>query len=231
MRSPRVWLAAAWSLFQLYTAYAGLFDLLIQLPVHVALAVALGFLTDSVPDSPARAAAPGARRARRGLDALCALLGGACGAYYLWHHQRLVTRMATVDDLPPTDVAVGVLFLLLLLEASRRHIGLALPALALAFVAYAFVGPWLPGFLSHGGETALMLVDAQMFATGGVFGIPTLVSATFIYLFVLFGGVMSHGGLLRFFTDAALAVAGHTRGGAGKVAVISSGLFGTVNGS
>jgi TRAP transporter 4TM/12TM fusion protein len=103
--------------------------------------------------------------------------------------------------------------------------------LALAFVAYAFVGPWLPGFLSHGGEGVLKLIDQQTLTTGGIFGIPTLVSATFIYLFVVFGGAMSHGGLLRFFTDAALAVAGGTRGGAGKVAVISSGLFGTVNGS
>src|SRR5206468_12447471 len=77
----------------------------------------------------------------------------------------------------------------------------------------------------------MTLVDGQMFTTGGVFGVPTLVSATFIYLFVIFGGVMSYGGLLRFFTDAALAVAGASRGGAGKVAVISSGLFGTVNGS
>ncbi len=231
MRSPRLWLAAAWSLFQLYTAWAGLFDLLIQLPVHVAFAVALGFLTEPVPESAARAATAAARRVRRGLDAGCALLTGGCAAHYLWHHERLVARMAMVDDLPPADVAVGVLFLVLLLEASRRHIGPALPALALAFVGYAFAGPWLPGFLSHGGERARALVDAQMFTTGGVFGIPTLVSATFIYLFVLFGGVMAHGGLLRFFTDAALAVAGHTRGGAGKVAVISSGLFGTVNGS
>jgi TRAP transporter 4TM/12TM fusion protein len=70
-----------------------------------------------------------------------------------------------------------------------------------------------------------------MLTTQGVFGVPTLVSATFIFLFVVFGSVMSHGGLLRFFTDGALAVAGGTTGGAGKVAVISSGLFGTVNGS
>jgi TRAP transporter 4TM/12TM fusion protein len=234
LRSPRLWLAAAWSLFQLYTAHAGLFDLLIQLPVHVAFAVALGFLTEPLPDSPAQAAAAPtrrARRARRALDVACALLAGACAVHYLWHHQRLVTRMAMVDELPAADLAVGLLFLLLLLEVARRHIGPALPALALGFVGYAFAGPWLPGFLSHGGERPLTLVDAQMFTTAGVFGIPTLVSATFIYLFVLFGGVMSHGGLLRLFTDAALAVAGHTRGGAGKVAVISSGLFGTVNGS
>ena len=121
-------------------------------------------------------------------------------------------------------------FTLLLLEAARRHIGPALVILALAFIAYSFAGPWLPGFVSHGGESFLQLVDQQMFTTQGVFGVPTLVSATFIYLFVVFGGVMAYGGLLRFFTDGALAVAGASRGGAGKVAVISSGLFGTVNG-
>ncbi|PYN38669.1 MAG: C4-dicarboxylate ABC transporter [Candidatus Rokuibacteriota bacterium] len=231
MEAARVGLAAAWTIFQLYTAQAGLYDLLIQLPVHVGFAVALAFLTGPIPESAARAAARSGRTRRRWPDALAALLALACAAYYVAHNARLASRMAMVDGLPTTDLAVGVLFVLLLLEAARRHIGPALVVLAVAFVVYAFAGPWLPGFLSHGGESFMTLVDGQMFTTGGVFGIPTLVSATFIYLFVVFGGVMSHGGLLRFFTDAALAVAGGTRGGAGKVAVISSGLFGTVNGS
>ena len=231
MEAARVGLAAAWTIFQLYTAQAGLYDLLIQLPVHVGFAVALAFLTGPIPESAARAAARSGRTRRRWPDALAALLALACAAYYVAHNARLASRMAMVDGLPTTDFAVGVLFVLLLLEAARRHIGPALVVLAVAFVVYAFAGPWLPGFLSHGGESFMTLVDGQMFTTGGVFGIPTLVSATFIYLFVVFGGVMSHGGLLRFFTDAALAVAGGTRGGAGKVAVISSGLFGTVNGS
>ena len=231
MDAARVGLAAAWTIFQLYTAQAGLYDLLIQLPVHVGFAVALAFLTGPIPESAAGAAARSGRTRRRWPDALAALLALACAAYYVAHNARLASRMAMVDGLPTTDLAVGVLFVLLLLEAARRHIGPALVVLALAFVVYAFAGPWLPGFLSHGGESFMTLVDGQMFTTGGVFGIPTLVSATFIYLFVVFGGVMSHGGLLRFFTDAALAVAGGTRGGAGKVAVISSGLFGTVNGS
>ena len=229
--SPRAWLAAAWSLFQLYTAQAGLYDLLIQLPVHVAFAVALGFLTLPTPDSPEAAARLRAQTPRRWLDGLGALLALACAAHYLVHNERLTTRMAMVDDPQTIDVVVGVLFTLLLLEAARRHIGPALVVLALAFVVYAFAGPWLPGFLSHGGEAFLKLVDQQTLTTGGIFGIPTLVSATFIYLFVVFGSVMSHGGLLRFFTDGALAVAGGTRGGAGKVAVITSGLFGMVNGS
>jgi len=223
LRLPRMWLAAVWTLFQLYTAWAGIFDLLIQLPVHVAFATALGFLT------PAGERAPGP--ARRALDGLAALLALACAVYYIACNERLVSRMAMVDDPRALDVVVGVLFAVLLLEASRRHIGDALVVLALAFVVYAFAGPWLPGFLSHGGVTALKLVDQQMLTTGGIFGIPTLVSATYIFLFVAFGAVMSAGGLLRFFTDFGLAIAGSTQGGAGKVCVISSGLFGTVNGS
>jgi TRAP transporter 4TM/12TM fusion protein len=234
LRSPRAWLAAAWSLFQLYTAQAGLYDLLIQLPVHVAFAVALGFLTPPTPDSPEaaeRLRTLGRSRWRRGLDGFGALLALACALHYVVHNERLASRMAMVDDPRAIDVVVGVLFAALLLEASRRHIGGALVVLALAFIAYAFVGPWMPGFLSHGGEGFLKVVDHQTLTTGGIFGIPALVSATFIYLFVIFGAVMSHGGLLRLFTDGALAVAGATRGGAGKVAVITSGLFGMVNGS
>jgi TRAP transporter 4TM/12TM fusion protein len=231
VRSLRVWLAALWSLFQLYTAYAGLYDLLIQLPVHVAFAVALGFLTAPMAESEAQAAKLAARRPKRWLDVTLAVLALACAAHYVAHNDRLASRMAMVDDPARLDVVVGVLFTVLLLVAAWRHIGPALVILALAFIVYAFVGPWLPGFLSHGGETFLKLIDMQMLTTQGVFGIPTLVSATFIYLFVVFGSVMAYGGLLRFFTDGALAVAGGSRGGAGKVAVISSGLFGTVNGS
>ena len=223
LRSPRAWLAILWSLFQLYTAKQGTFDLLVQLPVHVAFAIALGFL---VPPSAASLS-----RWRHAADLACAVLALACAAHYLVHHGRLVSRMAMVDDPQRLDVVVAVLFVALLLEVSRRHIGAALVILALVFMAYAFVGPWLPGFLGHGGVTPLKFIDLLMLTTEGVFGIPTLVSATFIFLFVLFGAVMAKGGLLQFFTDLALAVAGATRGGAGKVAVIASGLFGMVNGS
>ena len=231
LKSPRVLLAIAWSVFQLYTAYAGLYDLLIQLPVHVAFATALGFLTEPTPDSTEAAEARRRRRPRRRLDGALAGLALLCAAHYVWHNGRLASRMAMVEAPLLTDVAVGMLFTVLLLWASWRHIGPSLVVLALAFVVYAFVGPWLPGFLAHGGESFLTLVDQQTLTTQGIFGIPALVSATFIFLFVVFGSVMSHGGLLRCFTDGALAVAGGTRGGAGKVAVISSGLFGMVNGS
>ena len=231
LRAPRVWLGIVWSLFQLYTAYAGMFDLLLQLPVHVAFAVALGFLTEPTAESAEQAEKARRRRARPWLNGALAMLAVLCAAHYIWHNERLASRMAMVDDPERLDVVVGVLFALLLLEATRRHTGPGLVVMALLFIAYAFVGPALPGFLSHGGETFTKLVDQQLFTTQGIFGIPTIVSATFIYLFIVFGNVMDHGGILRFFTDGSLAVAGGSRGGAGKVAVISSGLTGTVNGS
>jgi TRAP transporter 4TM/12TM fusion protein len=231
LRAPRVWLGIVWSLFQLYTAYAGMFDLLIQLPVHVAFAVALGFLTEPAAESAEQAEKTRRRRPRPWLNGALALLAVVCAAHYIWHNERLASRMAMVDDPERLDMVVGVLFALLLLEATRRHTGPGLVVMALIFIAYAFVGPGLPGFLSHGGETFTKLVDQQLFTTQGIFGVPTIVSATFIYLFIVFGNVMDYGGILRFFTDGSLAVAGSSRGGAGKVAVISSGLTGTVNGS
>src|SRR5882762_2542079 len=104
-----------------------------------------------------------------------------CAAHYVWHNGRLASRMAMVEDPLMTDVAVGILFTVLLLWASWRHIGPSLVVLALAFVVYAFVGPWLPSFLAHGGESFLTLVDQQTLTTQGIFGIPALVSATFIF--------------------------------------------------
>lgn len=218
--TPRALVAVAWSAFQIYTVAAGMFDLLIQLPLHVAFAVTLAFLTPR----------KGGIRAPW-VDGGAALLTAATAVYFITEHQRLVTRMPFVDDPSPLDTVVGCLFLVLLLEASRRFVGAALTGLALAFAAYAFLGPWLPGFLGHGGTAFSRFLDQQVLSTEGVFGIPALVSATYIYLFILFGTFMSRVGLIRFFTDLALAVAGWSRGGAAKVAVISSGLLGTINGS
>lgn len=218
--TPRALAAVAWSIFQIYTVAAGMFDLLIQLPVHVAFAVVLAFLT------PRREGEPVGW-----MNGAAALLGAATGVYYIVENPRLVTRMPFVDEPALADVLVGCLFLALLLEACRRFVGAGLTVLTLGFVAYAFVGPWLPGFLRHGGTAFSRFLDQQVLSTEGVFGIPALVSATYIYLFVFFGTFMTRVGLIRFFTDLALALAGWSRGGAGKVAVISSGLLGMINGS
>lgn len=217
---PRALVAIAWSVFQIYTVAAGMFDLLIQLPIHVVFAMTLAFLT------------PRREGAKVGWgNGVAALLSAGTGVYYIVENPRLVTRMPFVDEPGRLDVIIGCVFLLLLLEASRRLVGMGLTLLSIAFIVYAFVGPWLPGFLGHGGTRFSRFLDQQVLSTEGVFGIPALVSATYIYLFILFGTLMSRVGLIRFFTDLALAVAGWTQGGAAKVAVISSGLFGMINGS
>src|SRR3989442_14220957 len=102
MRSARLAVAALWTLFQLYTAWAGMFDLLVQLPVHVAFAVALGWLT------PAAASEP--RRARRALHGLAPLLALASAGYYNGHNERLPSRLALVDGPSRADVGVGRVF-------------------------------------------------------------------------------------------------------------------------
>ena len=208
----------------------GMFDLLIQLPVHVAFAVALGFL----PSRPRVGRAGGKARRRRPRLARRRprAAGLLCAAHYVWTtppglahghggRSRSAWTWSSASSSPP-----------LLLEAARRHTGAALVILALVFVAYAFVGPWLPGFLGPRRRHGLKLVDQQMLTTEGIFGIPTLVSATFIYLFVRLR--RRHAPRRPAAASSPtwpLAVAGASRGGAGKVAVISSGLFGMVNGS
>jgi len=113
----------------------------------------------------------------------------------------------------------------------RRSIGLALPVTALAFIAYGFLGPYLPGFLNHRGMSLELILDQTYLTTEGIFGIPLGVSATYVILFVIFGAFLEKSGAGQFFMNFANALMGRSRGGPGKVAVVSSSLFGTISGS
>ena len=129
------------------------------------------------------------------------------------------------------DVIVGGLGILLVIEATRRVVGLPMVTVVLFFLAYAFLGPYMPGVLAHRGLSLEQLVSHLYFMTEGIFGIPLGVSSTFIFLFILFGAYLESTGLGKFFIDLANAVAGWASGGPAKVAVLSSGLMGTVSGS
>jgi TRAP transporter 4TM/12TM fusion protein len=128
-------------------------------------------------------------------------------------------------------MVVGTVVVLLVLEATRRTLGAALPVLCLAFVAYGLGGPWLPGPLRHRGLTYEILVDQTVFTTEGLFGIPLGVAASYVILFIIFGAFLEKSGAGQFFMHLANAVAGAQRGGPGKVSVVSSSLFGTISGS
>jgi TRAP transporter 4TM/12TM fusion protein len=165
------------------------------------------------------------------IDLGLAALSIAGLSYLFIYYDYITTRFPTAHPLSVMDLVVATVVVLLVLEATRRTLGLALPVLALCFMAYALAGPWLPGPLRHKGLTYEILMDQTFFTTEGLFGIPLGVAASYVILFIIFGAFLEKSGAGQFFMSLANAVAGAQRGGAGKVAVVSSSLFGTVSGS
>jgi len=165
------------------------------------------------------------------IDLGLAALSLACLAYLFVYYDYITQRFPTAHPLATVDIVVGTVTVLLVLEATRRTLGLALPVLALCFVAYALAGPWLPGPLRHKGLTYEILIDQTFFTTEGLFGIPLGVAASYVILFIIFGAFLEQSGAGQFFMNFANAIAGGQRGGPGKVAVVSSSMFGTISGS
>lgn len=213
--------AIVFSCFQLYTALFGVFDAMIQRSIHLSFGMALVFLL-----YPTSKKWP--RDRIHPLDLALAILGALLPLYIFANYQELVLRAGTATTL---DMVVGTMGILMVLEAARRIVGLPIVIIAGVFIAYAFAGPWLPGKLAHRGVDLGDLVQHLYFTTEGVFGIPLGVSSTFIFLFILFGAYLEKTGLGQYFIDLANAVAGWAAGGPAKVAVLSSGLMGTVSGS
>ncbi len=151
--------------------------------------------------------------------------------YLLVRYEYVTMRYPTADPLSALDMTVGGVATVLVLEATRRTIGAALPLVALFFIGYALVGPWLPGSLHHRGLTLEILLDQTYFTTEGIFGIPLGVAGSYVILFVIFGAFLEKSGAGQLFMNFANAIAGGQRGGPGKVAVVSSSLFGTISGS
>jgi TRAP transporter 4TM/12TM fusion protein len=155
----------------------------------------------------------------------------AAMAYFFVFYEYVTTRFPTAHPLSGLDLVVGTVLVLLVLEATRRTLGMALPVLCLAFIAYGLLGPWMPGPLRHKGLTYEILIDQTVFTTEGLFGIPLGVAASYVILFIIFGAFLEKSGAGQFFMHLANAVAGAQRGGPGKVAVVSSSMFGTISGS
>ncbi|AEF95500.1 TRAP transporter, 4TM/12TM fusion protein [Desulfotomaculum nigrificans CO-1-SRB] len=214
-------IAIAFSLFQLYTAIFGVLDAQIQRAVHLSFALALVYLL-----YPARRS--WSRNHLHWIDVILAIVAVAMPLYIVVFYNDLVLRAGLVT---PTDMIVGTLGVLLIMEAARRVVGWPIVIVATGFVAYAFAGPYLPGVFAHQGTNLEQLVGHLFYTTEGIFGIPLGVSSTFIFLFILFGAYLEKTGLGKFFIDLANAIAGWASGGPAKVAVLSSALMGTVSGS
>jgi len=214
-------IAIAFSTFQLVTA-AGLFGL----PSQVVRSVHVGFLMLLV--FPLLAVLRQARPSVRAAAWALGIIGMGVGLYQFIEYEPLILR---AGEPLPIDTVVGVLSLAVLFIATYALMGPALPIICGVFLAYCLWGEYLPSPFNTRGYPFWQVIDHMSFGTEGIYGIPTLVSATYIFLFILFGSFLERAGMIRLFTDVSMGLVGHARGGPAKVAVISSGFMGMISGS
>lgn len=209
-------------LFHMYTGWFGAYYSLIQRSVHFTLVLIITFSLFARNE-----------KARRDIIQWydCVLIGVAIFLclYILTNIHQLVWRAGNPSQM---DVILGVILVLLTLEATRRAIGMPLMIVAIFFLLYALVlGPYLPGRFAHGTFSIKRVAYYLYLTDAGIHGTPLGVSSTFIYLFILLGSILNQTGAGQFFIDFAIAVTGYARGGPAKAAVVSSALFGTISGS
>ena len=211
--------ALAFSTFQIATAAFPLISTQVLRAVHVGFLLLVVYLSYG---------GVGHRRPWQPLAWLLGLVGMATAAYQWYFEGELIQRSG---ELTTEDLVVGLVVIGLVFEAARRVMGIALPIICAAFLAYGLFGQYLPGDLAHRGYGLDQIVNQLAFGTEGLYGTPTYVSATYIYLFILFGAFLEQAGMIRLFTDFAMGLFGHRSGGPAKVSVFSSALMGTITGS
>lgn len=210
--------AVGLSLFQLYTAGFGVLTPVLQRVTHLTLVLVLIFLVFR----------RGKKAWYRWLEALLILTSVAAGVYMWFIYKSIVYRAGDVSTL---DMIMGVATILLVLEATRRTTGWPLVIIASLALVYARFGPYFPGVLSHKAYSFERILSQIYLSMEGLFGVTLGVAATMVALFVLFGAFLEASGGGKMFIDIAFAIAGKSSGGPAKVAVVSSGLMGTISGS
>lgn len=236
-----VWTAIAWSLFQIY--YASPLPFMLQgwlfemgftgfnvvvddtraRSIHLSFALFLAFLS-----YPALRTSP--RHHVPFQDWIFALVGAFLASYYIFFYSDLVGRIGA----PSTqDIIAGCIGIVLLLEATRRSLGLPLVLIAIVFLLYNYFGQFLPFSWSirHNSGSLNQIINQQWISTEGVFGVALGVSTKYVFLFVLFGALLDKAGAGNYFIKTAFAYLGHLRGGPAKAAVVASGLTGLISGS
>ena len=215
------WIAVAFSCFHVYTAMFGMLPAQMQRSVHLSFAFALVFLLYPLTTKKTL-------NKLKWYNYLFAAFTVYIGSYMTANYTRI---MEAGGDYTQLDYIVGAVGVLLTLEAARRVVGLPIVIIASTFLLYSYFGPYFPGFLAHRGYSIQRIVSHMYFTTEGILGIPLGVSASFIFLFILFGAFLEKTGIGKLFIDIADAIAGWAAGGPAKVAVITSALEGTVSGS
>ncbi|MDP2443771.1 TRAP transporter permease [Rhodoferax sp.] len=228
MKRFLLYVALAWSLFQLWIASPLPFSTGVLVfndtetrAIHLGFAVFLSFMSY-----------PAFKRSRSDqvplTDWIFAIVGTFCAVYLFVFYRELATRPGQPTTM---DVYTGLVGIVLLLEATRRVLGLPMVIVALVFLGYTFGGPFMPDMIAHRGFSLNRAMSHQWLTTEGVFGVALGVSSSFIFLFVLFGSLLDKAGAGNYFIKSAFALLGHMRGGPAKAAVLSSAATGIISGS
>ena len=233
---PRVaWLVAVLlfvlSSFHYYTAGFGLLPETTHRGIHIAFVLALIFLVFAARRSTNQQAPKAGLLAPLGVGLVdwALAIGAVVSSLYVpWVFHDLQFRVGNPD---PLDWIMGTIMIVVVLEATRRSVGAALPIIAIVLMVYALLGPSLPGILAHPGNTWKSVVNHLYLTSNGIYGIALGVVATYVFHYVLFGVLATRVGLGRFFIDIATALAGRFAGGPAKVSIFASGLFGMISGS
>lgn len=214
-------LAILMSGFHLYTAGLGTLVSSRQRALHIIFAFVLAIFLYPATDKSSKEKPS---ILDYGLIAIVLIVFG----YLFVFNKQIALKAGSVGNI---DLILGVLAILITLEITRRVVGMALPIVAIVFLAYAYFGPYLPGVLGHRGFSIQRIVSHMYLGLEGILGIPLGVSATFVFMFILFGSFLDKTGVGKFFIDIAYGMTGHLRSGPAMTAVVASGLMGSISGS
>ncbi|MGC9490103.1 MAG: TRAP transporter permease [Thermovirgaceae bacterium] len=214
------WLVAM-SLFHLYTAGIGLLPTSIHRAVHLTFAIVAVFLL-----YPRKMDMD--KKHIVWYDWVLALMAGVGTGYIVFFFNDIARRGAQVQ---PWEVWLGIMTIILVLEGGRRVVGKVLPTLGILFLLYCYFGRYMPEMFMHRGYSINRIIQHMYLTQEGIFGVALGVSSTFVFMFILFGAFLNSSGGARFFNELALALAGRSPGGPAKVAIVASGMLGTINGS
>ena len=206
-------------IFHIYTAFFGVLTALWQRSIHLTFGLVICYLMAY-------------RCTQSKISALYSLFSISaalfCLGHFLFNFQDMILRFGEPNT---TDLIAGSLLILLSLDFARRTVGAILPGIAVVFLLYAVSGPWLPGILWHRGYDLTRIIYQISLSTEGIFGTPLGVSASYVFIFVLFGAFLEKTGAGQFYIDFAVKAVGKSAGGPAKAAVVASSLFGSVSGS
>jgi TRAP transporter 4TM/12TM fusion protein len=209
------------SLIQIWYNSFGMIDILKKNAIHLTLMMGIIFLTrpasnKSSQDSPTL------------IDWILFTLSLFCGVYFVLYYDRFVNSMMQINHF---DIIYGILLLVLVIEGARRTVGIPLTFLSILFLAYAYLGPYMPGIFLHQGFSLKRILIRMSLTSEGVLGIAVMISASYVFMFILFGSFLKATKASEFFNDFASALTGQSRGGPAKIALLASALTGTINGS